>query len=263
MAANEQDDGMEAFLENRRNRVAPNPSARNPQISKESNQADLIEEGYQYDGHKTWGFVIYRTTYDSDEDWTELIRRLRWWTTDSMEFYGGLDVLERMAWTVFDDRKQFDGADTAAVRRHFLDWAETAVLSEQQDADDNPPVAMKHAPRYSYGGSPRYRYCIQVDADALKCCVHDAPPPEDYSPANTGWVKVIDKKWITRSENPLFAGKPTNPHHYDHEPVEGSTEEHVGWLKAPLMSVMVGFYHMFRDLNGYGITYRRPPTVCE
>jgi hypothetical protein len=153
MAANEQDDGTEAFLENRRNRVAPNPSARNPQISKESNQADLIEEGYQYDGHKTWGFVIYRTTYDSNEDWTEFIRRLRWWTTDSMEFYGGLDVLERMAWTVFDDRKQFDGADTAAVRRHFLDWAETAVLLEQQDADGNPPVALtaaRHATDTAY-----------------------------------------------------------------------------------------------------------------
>ena len=252
---------MEAFLENRRNRVAPNPSARNPQISKESNQADLIEEGYQYDGHKTWGFVIYRTTYDSNEDWTEFIRRLRWWTTDSMEFYGGLDVLERMAWTVFDDRKQFDGADTAAVRRHFLDWAETAVLSEQQDADGNPPVAMEHAPRYSYGGSPRYRYCIQVDAEALDSCVHDGPPPPDSRLEQASWVKVVDKNWIPRRENPVFAGRRSDPHAYDFEPLEGVTEEHIGWLKCPLSAVMPEYYHLFRDLNGWSIVYRRPPAV--
>lgn len=254
MATNEQDATMDAFAEKMRNFVAPNPSPRNPRVSRESSHADLIEEGYQADGHRTWGYVIYRTTYESDADWAEFMRRLRWWTTDAMDFFNGQDVLDRMTWTVFDDRERFDGADTAVIRRHFRAWTETAVQSEQQsDTADAPPV--------SEGRSSRYRYCIQVDAEALNSCVHEGPPPPDCRLEQAGWVKVIDKNWIPRHENPIFAGRRPHPHAYDYEPINGVTEEHVGWLKSPLSAVMTEYYHLFRDPNGWMIVYRRPPKV--
>jgi hypothetical protein len=257
MATNEQDAARNAFAQRMRNFVAPNPSPRNPRISRESSHADLIEAGTQADGHRTWGYVIYRTTYESDADWAEFMRRLRWWTTDAMEIFNGQDVLDRMAWTVFDDAERFDGADTAAVRRHFRAWAETAVQSEQSSdgAVDAPP------PPVSEGRSPRYRYCIQVDADALNACVHDGPPPPDCRLEQAGWVKVIDKNWIPRHENPLFARRRPDPHAYDFEPIDGVTEEHVGWLKCPLAAVMTEYYHLLRDLNGWTVVYRRPPQV--
>jgi hypothetical protein len=253
MATNE-DTAGDAFAERMRNFVAPNPSARNPRISKESSHADLIEEGYQADGHKTWGFVIYRTTYESDADWADFMRRLRWWTTDAMEMFNGQNVLDRMTWTVFDDRDRFDGADTAAIRRHFRAWTETAVQNEQQsDGVDAPPV--------SEGRSPRYKYCIQVDAEALDSCVHDGPPPPDCRLEQAGWVKVIDRNWILRQEDPRYAGRRPDLHVNNFEPIESVTEEHVGWLKCPLPAVMTEYYHLFRDLNGWTIVYQRPPKV--
>ncbi|KAK3679999.1 hypothetical protein LTR78_000376 [Recurvomyces mirabilis] len=214
----------EAFLARMNNYTAPDPSPRNPQISTQSSHADRIEANYQADGHKTWGFVIYRTTYDNDTDWTEFMRRLRAWTAENMDFYHGDDVLQRMTWTVFDDRAQFDGVDAAAVRRHFRTWAEDAVRSEQADASDATPVSM--------GRSPRYRYCIQIDAASLKSAVHDAPAPPAYDQERQGWVKVI-----------------------------GITEHDVGWMKCPFPSVMTEYYMLFNDLNGYRTAYRRPPAV--
>jgi hypothetical protein len=259
MTTTELDTAEDAIVSRMRNFVASNPSTRNPRISRDSSHADLIEEGTQVDGHKTWGFVIYRTTYERDADWAEFMRRLRWWTTDAMEIFGGRDVLDRMAWTVFDDADRFDGADTASVRRHSCAWAETAVQSEQRQSDDD--VDDVPSATVSQGRSPRYRYCIQVDADALESCVHDCPPPPDCRLEQAGWVKVIDKNWISRREDPRFAGRRPLPHAYDFEPLEGVTEEHVGWLKCPLSAVMTEYYYLLRDLNGWTIVYRRPPTV--
>lgn len=77
------------FLERMRNFVAEDPSSRNPRISTYSSHADRIEADYQAEGHKTWGYFIYRTTYKNEVAWTEFMQRLRFWTADSMEFCNG------------------------------------------------------------------------------------------------------------------------------------------------------------------------------
>ena len=254
MAGDEQNTiSHDAFLERMKNYVAPDPSPRNPRVSTQCSHADRIEAGYQADGHKTWGYVIYRTTYENEADWAEFMRRLRWWTADTMEIFNGQDVLDRMTWTVFDDRERFDGADVTTIRRHFRDWVETAVHSEQQQQHgaNSAPI--------SIGRSPRYRYCVQVDAEALKSSVYDAPPPQDSDPNRQGWVNVIDKNWIPRTENAIYAGRRPDPNVY--EPIDGMTEYHVGWVRCPLPSVLTEYYMLFRDLNSYMISYRRPPAV--
>lgn len=243
----------DAFLERMRNCVAEDPSPRNPRISTHSSHADRIEAHYQAEEHENWGYVIYRTTYDDEFAWTEFMHRLRFWTADSMEFYNGQDVLDKMTWTIFDDKERFDGADAATIRHHFRNWAETAVQHEQRPSGhaESGPVSMGHA--------PRYRYCVQVDAEALRSAVHDAPPPPRFGTDRPGWVKVIDKNWLPRSENPIFAGREEDPNVY--EEIDGMTEHNVGWVKCPLSSVMTEYYMMFQDPNGYTISYRRPPAV--
>ncbi|KAK6002934.1 hypothetical protein QM012_001684 [Aureobasidium pullulans] len=158
-----------------------------------------------------------------------------------------------MTWTVFDDKERFDGAEVTTIRRHFRDWAETAVHDEQQQSEqvDSAPVSM--------GRSPRYRYCVQMDAEALRSAVHDAPAPPEVDQDNQGWVKVIDKDWLPRSENPIFAGRKPDSNVY--EPIDGVSEHYVGWVKCPLPSVMTEYYMLFQDPNGYTISYRRPPAV--
>lgn len=65
-----------------------NTHSRYYQISQGgSSHPDRIELRMDDDGHQLWGFVIYRTTYDSasDRDWPEFLRRIRWWVEYEME----------------------------------------------------------------------------------------------------------------------------------------------------------------------------------
>ncbi|KAF2724855.1 hypothetical protein K431DRAFT_309966, partial [Polychaeton citri CBS 116435] len=213
MANDGQAQSWTTFEERVRNYIAPNPSPRNPRISRDFSHPDKIEARLQADAHQTWGYVIYRTTYESEADWTEFLRRLHLWTEDNMDYYNGRDILDIMTWTIFDDRSLFDGADTASIRRHFSQWAESTVQKEQQ-----PPARM--------GLSPRYRYCVQVNMDALQSAVN-APPPLEFDPNNQGWVKLIEKEWLPTAENPIYAGRRTDSTVY--ESIEGVTDSDVGW----------------------------------
>lgn len=213
-------------------------------------QPDRIEHRMDDDGHQLWGFVIYRTTYDSasERDWPEFLRRIRWQVEDEMEDEEGEEVLEHFQLTVFDDRNLFDGADTATIRRHFQQWAEKACPAEQGDGVD-------------MGLSPRYRYCIQVDAEALHSVVQLAPPPEEDDISDIGWVKLIDKNWFLQSEHPLFRDRPRDPEVY--KPIEGITQEDVGWVKCRYWTVMVLMYVLLENPNGWVLNYARPPAVIS
>lgn len=246
---------MDAFSVRMRNYTAPNPSPRNPQISREASHPDRIEQRMTADGHRAWGFVIYRTSYDNDTDWAEFLRRLRFRMQDEMDFYNGQDILDLFQLTVFDDRALFNGSDTAAVRRHFRQWAETAYIDEQRPGTDAEQVEVR------MGLSPRYRYCLHVDAEALHSVVHLAPPPEQGDLSATGWVKLIDKNWVPRSEHPMFRNRPRDHQIYD--TVGGITEEDVGWVKCPYHTAMVLMYVRLEDVNGWILNYRRPPAVVE
>ena len=129
------------------NYTAENPFPRNPRVPTDSSYPDCIERQIQADGHQTWGSVIYRTTYDSDAEWTEFLRRLRFQMDQTMEFWNGKDILELFTWTIFDDRSFFDGVDTATVRQHFKQWAETAFRSEQQRPGTDEAARMGRSPR--------------------------------------------------------------------------------------------------------------------
>lgn len=78
-------------------------SPHHPYISSHSNIADKIERWLRKDGHRAWGFAIYRSTYQSDADWKEFMRRLLVDTTESLEDMAGPDLLDNLALTVFDD----------------------------------------------------------------------------------------------------------------------------------------------------------------
>jgi len=165
-----------------------------------------------------------------------------------MEFYYGRDILDFHTLTVMEDRSLFDSVDTATIREHFRQWAENTYRSEQQQPGTGNDVRM--------GTSPRYRYCIQVDAAALHSVVHNSPPPPQ--PAPEGWVKLIEKDWILRSQNPLFRNHPDSN---VHEPIEGVTEYDVGWVKCLYQDVMSGSYASTIEWNNWGRDYQRPPMI--
>jgi hypothetical protein len=79
-------------------------SRRTPQYFTHFNNADNIERYLQEDGHRTWGFVIYRCTYESDDDWGRFMERLRDQIRYELKLFNGLDMMDSLSVTVFEDR---------------------------------------------------------------------------------------------------------------------------------------------------------------
>lgn len=230
------------------------PSRRQPHKNWHFNEADVIERQMQADGHHTWGYVIYRTTYSSDDNWAEFLRRLRFQMEATFDYFNGRDILELFTLTVFSDSSLFDGADTPTIRAHFRQWAENAFRTEQQPQDGSGGEEVRA------GFSPRYQFCVQVDAAALHSVVHDAPAPPAIDLTKKGWVKLINKSWIPLEEDPR--ARPARPDPNDaYEPIEGVTERDVGWMKCPSQFVMTEYYSGNEGLNGSRTEYCRPPQV--
>ncbi|KAK5127300.1 hypothetical protein LTR08_004438 [Meristemomyces frigidus] len=156
-------------------------SRRQPDCPTVFNSCDNIERYMQEDGHQIWGWVIYRSDYNSEDDWQEFLSRLRMSIEKTLGRCGGLDMLPSLNHKVFEDRNLFDGVDAATIREHFRVWAATA--SEQEQGGKGP------------ARSQRYQFCMQVDTEALHSVVHEAPPPEREDTKNKGWVKLIWKDW--------------------------------------------------------------------
>lgn len=214
-------------------------SPRHPYISSRSNIADKIEHWLRKDGHRAWGFVIYRSTYQSDADWEELMRRLLADTTESLENMAGPDLLDNLALTVFDDPQKFDSASTAVIRDHFKRWASTAEQEEQGTELDPNRVRIQE--------SQRYRYCIQITQEMLESVFAD----ERESMAV---VRIIRLDWEEYS--PYEDGFRFDD---EGEPIEGCTLDDVGWINVPFKSVMVQTYSYLR--GEWETEYRRPPHI--
>jgi hypothetical protein len=94
------------------------PSKRDPTREKSLNAADNLERELQKIGFTKWGFVIYRCTYQSQEDWDKFMDMFLYTITDCFEFHKGLDMLESFYPTVFKD-PSFNSATTALLRTYF------------------------------------------------------------------------------------------------------------------------------------------------
>lgn len=187
---------------------------RRPNIATQFNFADCIESGLKEDGHRIWGFVIYRCDYESDDDWKEFMARLQYRIKDELEYYNGLELLDSLAITVFDDKSLFDDASTTTVREHFDNWSATAPEKEQGTGE---------------GNAQRYRYCIQVDAASLESVVKDAPAPPATDTTCDGFVNLIWRYWEPHSPDPRDAPQ---------SPIEGCTEDDVGWMMVAYCTKM-------------------------
>ncbi|KAL9103935.1 MAG: hypothetical protein Q9163_001083 [Psora crenata] len=114
-------------------------SLRTPALFRTLNTCDNIEDALRADGHRTWGFTIYRTVYPSsisssfpENDWKEFLSRFDYAITESLAAYNGLDMKGSLVLTIFQDKNTLDGATTEQVREKFREWiAEGTVAREQ------------------------------------------------------------------------------------------------------------------------------------
>lgn len=225
--------GFEEWVRNAAQRVK-NPSQRTPDRETAFNNADNVERQLQKDGHKIWGWVIYRCTYESDKDWEDFMNRLRFYTHHTLEFDNGLDMLKSLDYHVFEDRSLFDGAHPSTIREHFKRWATTAPQQEQgtQVAQLQP--------------SQRYNYCLHVDQTALLSVINESGPPNDN--LGNGFVNLICLR--------VFGGM--RPEH-----TEGRDERDHCWMRITHHGLMVTWYNLFRTQGSWFTEYRVAPEIAR
>lgn len=201
-------------------------SKRTPNLPFFLNGADRIEAGLAEDGHRIWGWVIYRCTYANDNEFNEFVARLRSNTTEDLQFYNGLDMMETLDFTVFEDKSRFDKASTTLVREQFKQWTAKAAQQEQNTEAKN---------------SQRYRYCLMVDDEVLES-VHE----DEHG---IGFVKMIQRDW------PL---NPPRAKECDEEPIEGCTWPDVGWMKVESRHILVDKYDQLREREAWTMSTGGP-----
>jgi hypothetical protein len=205
------------------------------------------------DGHKIWGFVIYRCTYKDDDKWKSFMDHFRKEIERSVWGSERDALLEKLDITVLED-PSWEDAFTATIRDYFKEWCETAPEREQGASCPPPPQISK---------AWRYKFCIQVNSYALESFDEDADPK--------GFVNLILRPWISSKERdpPLVEKRPKPswwkgtwpPPPDEYEPLEGNTEENVGWMMVDYTS-LVSMYNMLRRWDNWNIEYRRPPIIA-
>ncbi|KAI7345703.1 hypothetical protein KC320_g8220 [Hortaea werneckii] len=153
------------FIERIRNRAryVRNPSQRTPDRETAFNNADNVERQLQEDGHTIWGWVIYRCTYEDDQEWEAFMDRLRYYNENTLRFHNALDMQSSLDYHVLEDRDRFNNIHPSAVLEHFTQWVANAPQQEQGEG--------AHPAR-----SQRYNYCLHVDQEALQSVIGGPTP---------------------------------------------------------------------------------------
>ena len=216
-----------------RARYVKNPSRRMPERETIFHNPDNVERQLQEDGHKIWGWVIYRCTYGNDEEWAEFMRRLTYYIENTLRDNNALDMLPSADYHVFEDRDQFDGAHPSAVLDHFTQWAATAPQHEQGEG----AYPMR---------SQRYNYCLHVDQEALQSVIGGPAPPADYF--GSGYVNLVCNEILGGMRPEHTHGRAERDHHF---------------MRINYQSLMVHWYHQFRPQGSWDNEYRIPPEVAR
>jgi hypothetical protein len=213
----------------------------------------VISECLKNEKNDKWGWVIYRTTYDDDEGWTRFKQFIIQQSRDNIAKSDAPEIADSLEWTFVEDRATLDGASKDHLRARFKQWASEAVKTEQPRVEDH---------RFGTFGIPRYTYFIDVDEGALKSVVYDAPQPPEADLWGVGYVNFVDANWKPLSEL-TFDGEDVDAGEEDvHEPIDGCTEENVGWMRIASHMVGAGFYQaMMGYPDVWYVMYQRPPEI--
>lgn len=90
-----------------------------------------IREVLERNAELSWGFVIYRCTYDDDEKWARFMEFLNTRVQLDLQDEGGGNLFERIDWAVQEDRESLDGAGPVAVREYVAGRSSSKMLSKQ------------------------------------------------------------------------------------------------------------------------------------
>ncbi|KAH6706369.1 hypothetical protein BKA61DRAFT_138235 [Leptodontidium sp. MPI-SDFR-AT-0119] len=211
---------------------------------------DCLQDGK----HDKWGWVIYRCTYDDDEGWNRFKRFIIQQSQANIVESDTPELADGLEWTFIEDRATLDGASKDQLRSRFKQWASEALKTEQPRVED--PLSTAY-------GNPRYTYFIHVDESALKSMVYGGPQPPKMD-GRRGYVNFVDAEWKPLSEIKSDLGIVDEAEDEVHEPIDGCTEENVGWMRIALHMVGAEFYElMMGNRDVWYTVYKRSPQVSN
>ncbi|KAI1302208.1 hypothetical protein F5Y03DRAFT_362040 [Xylaria venustula] len=81
-------------------------------------------------GFDTWGFIVYRCTYDDDAAWDRYMQALKDEAHRDLVWNGREWLIEQYAqWTAIEDNETLDGASKQKVRERFVRWRDEHAVS--------------------------------------------------------------------------------------------------------------------------------------
>jgi len=91
-----------------------------------------------------------------------------------------------------------------------------------------------------------------VDEPALRSVVYGHP--DDYW--EEGWVNLVRACWKRQ-------GPPVYTEEEDRDPIEGCTEEDVGWMRMVSRMMHSKFYEAIYGFDSWYPFYQRPPEIVS
>ncbi|KAJ4303910.1 hypothetical protein N0V88_001510 [Collariella sp. IMI 366227] len=114
----------------------------------------------------TWGFVLFRCTYGSQEKWDKFLAHVQGHAREVFEKAGLMDVYAHMHWTILEDAAALDGADILETTRRFVEWVDQGPGGLEL-VDSVLGTTMAEA------NTPRYNFFFHVDEESLESVVDD------------------------------------------------------------------------------------------
>ncbi|KAH9999576.1 hypothetical protein F4779DRAFT_622703 [Xylariaceae sp. FL0662B] len=220
--------------------------------------------------HDKWGFLIYRTTYASDELWTRYLAHLETEIQEALDFYEQhVDVQAAIRpgqrWTVVEDPATLGAASKADVRVRFRDW-----VAGRSVARDGPGADYAFLEQLV----PRYRFCLMVDAACLESFERGVRSGGGDGGAANGakpYILLIDAQFEDGGDH---SGQPAGDDQREgldedededvvaeeYPEVEGCTDRDVGWMFVDTGAIF-DLYDEAAGRKEWRYVYCRPPSV--
>jgi hypothetical protein len=189
---------------------------------------DRMDRHLKAMGHDKWGWVVYRCTYSSDDDWSEFMKKMKALSKEWFDFYFATEAMRKKhIWTFIDDRDRLENASKSDVRRMFKEWIYSPEAAAEQPNAEGP---------MSKVGTARYRFCMHVD--------------EAYESDDDGEDDEDDGDSGEACEDYILPE------------IEGCTDEDVGWTKASI-GIILGRYISLCNPRFWYAYYSRPPLIAD
>ncbi|KAI1324736.1 hypothetical protein F5Y16DRAFT_423619 [Xylariaceae sp. FL0255] len=217
-----------------------------PEDSVLPSDESMLKDDLKALKHDKWGWVVYRTTYaNNDRDWADFKRHLDESTRTDILNCDTPELIRGLEGTYVEDLTTLNDVSCEQLRARFRAWASNpeTVRAEQPRAENSD---IEYA--------SRYRYFIQIDDEALESF------KAGFEHSSGAFVRLIDGFWTPLSS--WFPPDAITPCYYAYEPVEGFTEQDVGWMNISWDMVGAAFYQAMCGVSEiWYLYYERPPEV--